>query len=114
MDVKNVCVLGATGSIGLNTLDVISQHSHRYYAFALTAYNNDSGMLALCLQYQPKFAVMVDEDAAERLSVALLNSGLDITVLSGALALEEVSAHDDVPDIIKEARKKAGVEEISQ
>ena len=102
MSIKNVCILGATGSIGLNTLDVISQHPDRYRAFALTANQNHVDMLMLCEKYQPQFAVMVDEISAEILSSALRQKGRDITVLSGVKALEEMASHKDV-DIVMAA-----------
>jgi len=102
VSIKNVCILGATGSIGLNTLDVISQHPDRYRAFALTANQNHVDMLMLCEKYQPQFAVMVDEISAEILSSALRQKGRDITVLSGVKALEEMASHKDV-DIVMAA-----------
>lgn len=102
MGIKNVCVLGATGSIGLNTLDVISQHPDTYRAFALTANTNHVEMLLLCEKYQPQFAVMVDESAAEILATKLKQKVSGITVLSGTKALEELASHDDV-DIVMAA-----------
>jgi len=102
VSIKNICILGATGSIGLNTLDVISQHPDRYRAFALTANQNHADMLMLCEKHQPQFVVMVEERSAEILSRGLRQKGYDITVLSGAKALEELASHDDV-DIVMAA-----------
>jgi len=102
VSIKNVCILGATGSIGLNTLDVISQHPDRYRAFALTANQNHVDMLKLCEQYQPQFAVMVNERSAEILASELRQKGCDTTVLSGATALEDLAGHDEV-DIVMAA-----------
>jgi 1-deoxy-D-xylulose-5-phosphate reductoisomerase len=99
---QNVCVLGATGSIGLNTLDVIARHPQRYNAFALTANNNADKMRELCLRYQPNFVVMVDADAAEILQVALKQEACASVVLSGVDALEFVSAHQEV-DVVMAA-----------
>ncbi|MFT7185195.1 MAG: 1-deoxy-D-xylulose-5-phosphate reductoisomerase [Pseudohongiellaceae bacterium] len=102
MGIKNVCILGATGSIGLNTLDVISQHPEHYRPFALTANTNHVDMLLLCEKYRPQFAVMVDERAAELLASKLKQKAGGVTVLAGAKALEELASHDDV-DIVMAA-----------
>ena len=102
MSIKSICILGATGSIGLNTLDVISQHTDRYRVFALTAHKNHAEMLLLCEKYQPQFAVMVDERSAEILASELRNKRCDTIVLSGAKALERVASHDEV-DIVMAA-----------
>ncbi len=102
MSIKNVCILGATGSIGLNTLDVISQHPDRYNAFALTANQNHAEMLVLCEKYKPHFVAMVDEDSAEQLAVGVRQKGLDIVVLSGAQSLEYLASHESV-DVVMAA-----------
>jgi len=102
VSIKNICILGATGSIGLNTLDVISQHPDRYRAFALSANTNHADMLLLCEKYLPQFVVMVDERSAEILDSELRQKGFDINVLSGAKALEGLASHDDV-DIVMAA-----------
>lgn len=97
-----VTILGATGTIGLQTLDVISQHSQRFSAFALTANNNVKGLLKLCVQYAPKYAVMLQQEAAHLLSEELKSVGSATIVLHGDEALCEVSAHEDV-DIVMAA-----------
>ena len=81
---KNICILGATGSIGLNTLDVISLHPDKYKVFALSANTDWEKMLKLCESYKPTYAVLVDPDAAEHLH-KLAPEG--VTVLSGEEAL---------------------------
>ena len=98
----NVCVLGATGSIGLSTLDVISQHPDRYRAFALTAYDRHEEMYALCELYRPEIVVMVDHAAAELLDVKLRVLYPEISVMSGKDALEFVAAHEQI-DIVMAA-----------
>jgi 1-deoxy-D-xylulose-5-phosphate reductoisomerase len=102
VSIKNVCILGATGSIGLNTLDVISQHPDRYRAFALTANKNHAEMLLLCEQYHPQFVAMVDEQSAEILAAELRKKDFDTIIFSGTKALEELAGHDDV-DIVMAA-----------
>ncbi|MCB5184369.1 1-deoxy-D-xylulose-5-phosphate reductoisomerase [Methylobacillus gramineus] len=97
---KYVTILGATGTIGLNTLDVISRHAEQFRVFALTAHSRVDELAALCLKFKPRFAVMLDETAAEKLHLRL--QGTDTTVLSGLAALEDVSAHAEV-DIVMAA-----------
>ena len=87
-----VTVLGATGSIGVSTLDVLARHPDRYRAVALTANTEVDRLFDQCCTHRPEFAVMVDADAAERLEQRLRESGVDTTVLAGAAALEEVAA----------------------
>ncbi len=99
---QNVTILGATGTIGLQTLEVISQHAERFKVFALAANNNVNSMQALCCTYQPQYAVMLQESAAKDLSAELKSLGLNTIVLSGATALNEISSHEQV-DIVMAA-----------
>jgi 1-deoxy-D-xylulose-5-phosphate reductoisomerase len=87
---KNITLLGATGSIGKSTLSVVNQHSDQFNIFALSANTNWQAMLNLCRQYQPTYAVMMNEEAAEKLQAALNN---DTQVLSGEQALCDIAAH---------------------
>lgn len=97
---QNVTILGATGTIGLNTLDVIARHPDRYRVFALTAHSRVDELAELCLRYQPRYAVMLDEVAADKLQKKL--HGTDTVVLSGIQALEQVAAHAET-DIVMAA-----------
>jgi len=87
---KNITILGATGSIGLSTLSVLSLHPDKYRIFALSANNNWQKMLRLCQIHQPKYAAMVDADAATQLQKNLAS---ETVVLSGESALIELAAH---------------------
>lgn len=78
-----VTILGSTGTIGQQTLDVIQQHPQRYGVFALTAHHNVEAMLAQCVQYRPRFAVMQDVNAANRLKQACQHAQLNTEVLAG-------------------------------
>ncbi|CAA6826063.1 MAG: 1-deoxy-D-xylulose 5-phosphate reductoisomerase (EC [uncultured Thiotrichaceae bacterium] len=89
---KVITVLGATGSIGVSTLDVVARHPDRFHIFALTANRNTEKLFDQCQQFRPKYAVMVDESAAEKLQGLLRNAGSETEVLSGTGALESVSA----------------------
>ena len=64
---KGITILGATGTIGVNTLDVISRHPDRYHVVALTANTGVDRLYQQCLEHQPEYAAMVDTDAAQQL-----------------------------------------------
>ena len=68
---RRVSVLGSTGSIGINTLDVIAQHPSRFEVYALAANSSVDAMLAQCLAFAPRYAVMMDEAAATLLQQQL-------------------------------------------
>lgn len=98
---QQVTVLGATGSIGLSTLDVIARHPERYVVFALTANRSVDEMAALCRQHQPRWAVMGDDEAAEALSEKL-GADSETNILSGAEAQCQVAADAEV-DVVMAA-----------
>jgi 1-deoxy-D-xylulose-5-phosphate reductoisomerase len=66
-----ITILGSTGTIGVNTLDVISRHPGRFRVFALTANRNAAALLEQCLQWRPAYAVMVEAPAAAELRTSL-------------------------------------------
>jgi len=103
---KNICILGATGSIGLNTLDVIALHPSKYNVFALSANTAWEKMLELCETHKPAYAVLVDSDAAEHLH-RLAPEG--VTVLSGEKALAEVAAHKKTDSVMAAIVGSAGM-----
>ena len=85
-------ILGATGSVGASTLDVVARHAERYSIFALTAHKAAEALLELCMLHQPKFAVLSGggEDAALR--KRFIDAGCRSELLFGAQALEEIAA----------------------
>ena len=87
---KNIAILGATGSIGINTLDVLSRHPDKYNVFALSANNNWEKMQKLCVKHMPEFAVMANADAAESLRKVVPD---EVTVLQGESALNDIASH---------------------
>lgn len=91
-----VTILGSTGTIGQQTLDVVSQHPERYKVFALTANHNVDHILQQCAMYQPRYAVMQDAAAAHLLSQRVLAENLNVEVLHGVGGLVEVAAHVEV------------------
>ncbi len=91
-------MLGATGSIGQSTLDIVARHPDRYSLYALTANNNHQKMLQLCRQFAPRFAVMRDVESAQLLQQEICD--LPTEVLAGETALSEVAAADGVDIVV--------------
>ncbi len=87
---EGVTVLGSTGSIGVNTLDVIARHPGRFKVVALTAHTQVDRLFEQCQQMQPAHAVMLDEFAGMKLREMISVARLETEVTSGAAALEEV------------------------
>lgn len=107
---KGICILGATGSIGVSTLDVVARHPYLYKVVALTANNNIDLLFEQCLQHRPEFAVVVDEGKALSFQQKISNSPVsDITVLSGHAALEQVSILDQVDSVMAAIVGAAGL-----
>lgn len=102
-------ILGATGSIGLSTLNVVERHSDRYRVVALTAHRDVEGMLRLCRAHRPRYAVMADADAAERLAQALVADDPSVTVLAGAEALVQVAGLEEVDYVMAAIVGAAGL-----
>ena len=91
-----VTVLGSTGSIGANTLDVIARHPERFKVHALAAARQVDALLAQCVRFKPRFAVMAQPEAARELAEKLKSAGLSTQVLSGPAGMDEVSSDPDV------------------
>ncbi len=99
---KGVTILGATGSIGINTLDVMSRYPDRYRVVALTANSEVERLYRQCQTFRPRYAVMGNELAAEQLAARLRKELPGIEVLSGVSGLERVAALEEV-DIVMAA-----------
>ncbi len=93
---KALTVLGATGTIGFNTLDVVSRHPDRYSVFALTAHRDHARLADQCRAFRPRFAVMADASEAKPLAERLRRDRLGTEVLAGREGLEAVAAHPEV------------------
>lgn len=104
-----VCVLGATGSIGMNTLDVLARHSDRYRVVALTAHRQVEAMLELCVRHQPLYAVMASSEAARDLNHKLRLQGSSTEVLAGIEGMEQVAAHSEVDYVMAAIVGAAGL-----
>ena len=103
---KNIAILGATGSIGLNTLDVISRHPDRFKVFAVSAKSNWETLNKICIKHLPSFAVLVDEAAAESLR-KVVPAGVE--VLCGNSALDDIASHQKTDFIMAAIVGSAGL-----
>jgi 1-deoxy-D-xylulose-5-phosphate reductoisomerase len=106
---QQITVLGATGSIGLSTLDVIARHPERYQVFALSGFSRLVELEALCVLYRPRYAVVPDERSARHLQDALQAAGLATRVLFGEQGLCEVAAHPEVDAVMAAIVGAAGL-----
>ena len=91
-------MLGATGSIGQSTLDIVARHPDRFRLHALTANSNHQKMVQLCRQFEPAFAVMSNPDSAGLLRDSIAD--LATEVLAGEDALAGVAAADEVDVVV--------------
>jgi 1-deoxy-D-xylulose-5-phosphate reductoisomerase len=99
---QRVVVLGSTGSIGKNTLDVIQRHPDAFDVLALTANQDVDAMVAQCRTHRPRFAAMAKPEAAQSLRTRLREASLSTQVVEGHKALSEVAAHPDA-DVVMAA-----------
>lgn len=104
-----ITVLGATGSIGVSTLDVVARHPQRYGVFALTAHRQVDKLFAQCLQHRPAYAVVDRPDDALRLQGQLDAAGCCTEVLSGAASLVAVASAPEVDMVMAAIVGAAGL-----
>jgi 1-deoxy-D-xylulose-5-phosphate reductoisomerase len=107
--VKRIAILGSTGSVGTNTLDVIARHPDRYSVTALAAGKNDALLLEQCIAHRPRHAVLANSDSAQRLEHAVRSRGLETEVHCGAEALEKIVALDGVDAVMAAIVGAAGL-----
>ena len=106
---QRVCILGATGSVGANTLDVIARHPERFEVFALTAHSRVDELFQQCVRWRPRFAALGDSRSANALRERLQAHGVRTEVLDGAAALAELAAHPDVDAVMAAIVGAAGL-----
>jgi 1-deoxy-D-xylulose-5-phosphate reductoisomerase len=97
---RNLTILGSTGSVGVNTLDVAARHPGEFCVVALTARDRIDVLLKQCLTHKPRYAVMLDPVAARELARRLAEAGSVTQVSSGIEALEEVASLPDVDTVM--------------
>jgi len=103
----NLTILGATGTIGVNTLDVVARHPDRFTVVALTGATQLDRLAEQCRRFRPRYAVVMDATSADRLRTLL--HGLDIEVLWGVEALEAVSALPEIDSVMAAIVGAAGL-----
>jgi 1-deoxy-D-xylulose-5-phosphate reductoisomerase len=107
--VQRITVLGSTGSIGVNTLDVLARHPDQFIVFALSGHSRIDVLFSQCLAHQPQFVVATDPLAATELQSRLAAAGSHTRVLLGHEALDEVAAHPDVDMVMAAIVGAAGL-----
>ena len=106
---QKITVLGSTGSIGKNTLDVVARHLDQYEIFALSAATQVDLMLSQCAQFKPRYAVMASAPHAAQLAEKLQQNGLQTQVLQVQGALEEIASHPEVDAVMAAIVGAAGL-----
>ena len=106
---QRVTVLGATGSIGVQTLEVLALHPERYQVFALAAFTKWQPLAELCLRHRPRYAVLRDPAAAALLRNHLRELGSQTEVLEGDRALEQVAEAADTDVVVAAIVGAAGI-----
>jgi len=107
---QRVCILGSTGSVGANTLDVMSRHRDRYEVFALSAHSRVDTLLAQCIEWQPRFAVVPQAQQARLLRDGVRAAGLRTEVLEGASSLSLIAEHPEVDAVMASIVGAAGLQ----
>ena len=106
---KGLAILGATGSIGVSTLDVVARNPGHFSVRALTGCHNWALLLEQCRRFRPAVAVLADAEAAARLAAAVAAEGLDVQVEAGAEALAHAAARADVDFVMAAIVGAAGL-----
>ncbi len=106
---RRLTVLGASGSIGVSTLDVVARHPERFEVVALSAHTRVEVLARQCLRHRPRYAVVASEPDARRLSGELAAAGLSTEVLSGPAALAQVAMLPEVDTVMAAIVGAAGL-----
>ncbi len=105
---KNIAILGSTGSIGRQTLDVISEYPHLFKAWLLVANRSADLLIEQAIAYRPKYVVIADSSLYDKVRTAL--DGMHITVLTGARAIAEVVTDADIDIVVTAMVGYSGLE----
>ena len=106
---QSITILGATGSIGLSTLDVIARYPDRYSVYALSAFNKVEELAVLCARFHPRQAVVGSADAAAKLAPLLRNAGLKTEISYGDAALCAIATASDCTTVMAALVGAAGL-----
>ena len=105
----NIAILGSTGSIGINTLDVVARHPDRFRVVALTAHTQVDRLFDQCKEYHPELAVLKDEESADKLRKMIEAEGLEIDVKFGMEGLKAAAAHNKADAVMAAIVGAAGL-----
>lgn len=106
---KQICLLGATGSIGASALDVIARHPDRFRVRSLSAHGQVDALLALCRQFRPEYAVIAEADHAKSLEQGLRSAGLATKALAGPEALAFIATEPQADTVVAAIVGAAGL-----
>ena len=106
---QRLCILGATGSVGVNTLDVVARHPQRFEVVALSAHSRVDALFEQCVQWRPRYAALPDAAQANAMQLRLRAHGVGTEVLAGAQALCDLAAHPDVDAVMAAIVGAAGL-----
>ena len=106
---QQITILGSTGSIGTSTLDVVAHHPDKFKIVALTANTQVDLLFRQCRQFEPRYAVLLDETSATELRRQVREAGLNTEVLSGVTALEQVVVLPEVDAVMAAIVGAAGL-----
>ena len=106
---QRIAVLGSTGSIGQNTLDVVARHPDRYQVAALAAHSRIDLLEAQIRQFEPDFAVVVDPEAGETLRQRLHTDGIKTQILIGSTALSDIVRIPEIDTVMAAIVGAAGL-----
>ena len=106
---ENIVILGSTGSIGCNALQVINLHKEKYKVFALTANKNIDLLTQQCIEFEPRFAVASNPEANQQLKKNLLELNLKTIVLETDESLDWIASHEDTNTVISAIVGAAGL-----
>ena len=95
-----IAVFGSTGSVGVNTVDVIQRNADKYYVEALTANRNVEALLAQCLSHRPRLAAMADPVASTELAVRLSRAGAQTEVVTAEAPLCQIASDPKIPIVM--------------
>ena len=107
--IQAISLLGSTGSIGKSTLDVVARHPDRYAIHALSAHTSVEALFEQCQQFQPRVAVVGQEDAAIKLRKLCASAGLDTNIEYGVDALDGIAADSSVDIVVAAIVGAAGL-----
>lgn len=107
--IRYLTILGSTGSIGENTLDIVARHSDRFRVVAITANENVDKIFAQCQHFRPRYAVLLDAISAEQLDKKIRMARIDTQVLAGVESLEKVASLPEVDTVMAAIVGAAGI-----